>query len=301
MFGRVAAYGIAALLVVSPSLSGSEINASVDVDAPAAVIGARTHDRAQDQRQDRARDDPPTQAKVAALDHYESSVKSPVVAWPAMQSPALAEPFGLKAVPVEAGEVLSKWADVKADIRAESEILARCRESAEPCSSAVQTFLEIIADGRAHTGRARIGVINRAINLAIHPTSDLAQWGVPDRWSAPLVTLSSGRGDCEDYAIAKYVALKEVGVADDDVRLVIVRNIALGEDHAIVAARLDGSWIMLDNRWLTLVEDSEMRRIIPLFVLDHNGVKQFVPTLPHEGGVTASREGAESKPASLGL
>ncbi len=291
MFGRVAAFGIAASILVSPSLSGSEINAFVDLDAPADGISAMTHDRAQDQGQDRARDDPPTQAKVAALDLAESSVKSP----------ALTEPFGLKAVPVETGELLAKWAGVKTDIRAESEILTRCQESAEPCSSAVQTFLEIIADGRAHTGRARIGVINRAINLAIHPTSDLAQWGVPDRWSAPLVTLSSGRGDCEDYAIAKYVALKEAGVADDDVRLVIVRNLALGEDHAIVAARLDGNWIMLDNRWLTLVEDSEMRRTIPLFVLDHNGVKQFVPTSPQEGRITASREGAGSKPASLGL
>ena len=43
--------------------------------------------------------------------------------------------------------------------------------------------------------------------------SDLAQWGVIDRWSAPLETFTTGRGDCEDYAIAKYVALTAAGVA----------------------------------------------------------------------------------------
>jgi predicted transglutaminase-like cysteine proteinase len=91
---------------------------------------------------------------------------------------------------------------------------------------------------------------------AISPMSDLAQWGVPDRWSAPLATLTTGRGDCEDYAIAKYVALRVAGVAEEDVRLVIVRDLAVGEDHAVVSARLDGGWIILDNRWLALVEDS---------------------------------------------
>ena len=138
--------------------------------------------------------------------------------------------------------------------------------------------MDIVAQGRAQTGRARIGVINRAINLSIRPMSDLAQWGVTDRWSAPLVTLTTGRGDCEDYAIAKYVALLQAGVAAQDVRLVIMRDLASGVDHAVVAARLDGDWVILDNRWLVLVKDSEMRRVIPLFVLDETGVAQSAPT-----------------------
>jgi hypothetical protein len=54
----------------------------------------------------------------------------------------------------------------------------------------------------------------------------------------------TGRGDCEDYAVAKSVALRAAGIAEDDVRLVIVRNLGVGDDHAVVAARLDGSWII---------------------------------------------------------
>ena len=52
----------------------------------------------------------------------------------------------------------------------------------------------------------------------------------------------------------------------------IVRNIAANEDHAVVAVRNGGDWIVLDNRWLTLVKDVEMPRIVPLFVLDDAGV-----------------------------
>jgi len=193
--------------------------------------------------------------------------------------PALAssEPFGLNTVTVERGDLLAKWRSVEIGISAESETLARCGTDPELCTPAAENFLAIIAEGRAHQGRARIGVINRAVNLAIRPMSDLAQWGVPDLWSTPLSTLSMGRGDCEDYAIAKYVALITAGVAEEDVRLVIVHDIATDQDHAVVAARLDGNWIVLDNRWFALVHDFEMRRAIPMFVLDHDGIRQFVP------------------------
>jgi hypothetical protein len=136
------------------------------------------------------------------------------IAAPPQPPPAALQPFALNAIPLTAGKVLDKWNELAAEVRSESEILARCRSDAAHCPAAAKKFLDVIADGRAHDGRARIGVINRDINLAIRPTSDLAQWGVTDRWSAPLATLASGRGDCEDYAIAKYVALREAGLAE---------------------------------------------------------------------------------------
>ena len=179
------------------------------------------------------------------------------------------EPFGLDTVSVMSGGLLSTWRGVQGAIHAESTVLARCRINAEQCPLVAKNFLAIVAEGRTHTGRARIGVINRAINLAIHPKSD------PGHWMVPLDTLSTGSGDCKDYAIAKYVALMEAGIAEEDLRLVIVRDLALGQDHAIVATRLGQDWIMLDNRWLTLVQDVKMRRVVPLFVLDRDGLRQF--------------------------
>ena len=155
---------------------------------------------------------------------------------PIIPPPTSNEPFGLETVPVS-GRLLSTWRGVQDDIRAEGLVLAHCRLNAERCSPVVKHFLAIIAEGRAHTGRARIGVINRAINMTIRPKSD------PDQWKPPLDTLSKGTGDCKDYAIAKYVALIEAGIAESDLRLVIVRDLALGQDHAIVATRLGSSTI----------------------------------------------------------
>ena len=193
---------------------------------------------------------------------------------------AAAAPFGLVAERVSEGKIVNQWRRVEGEIREDKRVLARCRKDASSCPSSAQRFLAIVDEGRARGGRARIGVINRAINLAIMPTSDLIQWGVADRWSAPLETFTTRRGDCEDYAIAKYVALRAAGVPAEDVKLVVVRDSDMSENHAVVAARLDDGWVIMDNRWLALVPDWKMWRETPLFEIDDNGVSRFVaPTV----------------------
>jgi predicted transglutaminase-like cysteine proteinase len=238
---------------------------------------------------------------ATALAQYQTGISASAIEAPPSQAVAVAEPFGRSVLPVFEGEILDKWNGLVADIRNESDILTRCRDDAKSCPPAAQKFLAVIADGRVHDGRARFGVINRAINLAIVPQSDLAQWGVADRWSAPLATLTTGRGDCEDYAIAKYVALKEAGVSESNLRLVIVRDLAIGEDHAVVAARLDEKWIVLDNRRLALLEDIDMPRVRPLFVLERGGVKKFAPMAIAEAHAATAPAATAAAPSSLGF
>ncbi len=187
--------------------------------------------------------------------------------------------FRFDILPVKNGDVFAKWNGVKAPCAPRAQFSRAAGRTRRTCPTAAKRFLDIVDQGRALTGRARIGVINRAINLAIEPTSDMAQWGVPDRWSAPLETFSTLKGDCEDYAIAKYVALTEAGIAAEDVKLIIVHNTAANEDHAVTAVRLDGTWIILDNRWLKLVEDKAMPQAVPLFALGNEGVRQFLPNV----------------------
>jgi predicted transglutaminase-like cysteine proteinase len=87
---------------------------------------------------------------------------------------------------------------------------------------------------------------------------------------------SAERGDCEDYAIVKYLALLDTGMSEADLKIVLLRSIFPNEDHAVVAARADGEWLILDNRTLTLVRDSNLSRTVPVFVLDQVGVWRFV-------------------------
>jgi predicted transglutaminase-like cysteine proteinase len=187
-----------------------------------------------------------------------------------------AEPFGLFALALSTGGVREKWREVERKLDDERVQLALCDGDRDRCASAAALqFLAIVDNARGRQGRARLGEINRAINLAIRPVSDLAQYGATDVWSSPLVTLVNGAGDCEDYAIAKFFALREAGVSPQDLRIVIMRDVFRGEDHAVAAARLDGHWLMLDNRRMAMVEDADVRNYRPLFVIDQFGVRQY--------------------------
>jgi predicted transglutaminase-like cysteine proteinase len=195
-----------------------------------------------------------------------------------------AEPFGLSVAAVPAGALQDKWLRLARRLDDDSVQIALCDGDRERCvSDAALQFLTIIDSGRLRDGRARLGDINRAINLAIRPMSDLAQYGETDVWTSPLVTFDHGAGDCEDYAIAKFMALRQAGIAADDLRIVIMRDTIRGEDHAVAAARLDGHWLILDNRRMALVEDVHVRNYRPLFVFDQSAIMRYsdTPLLAH--------------------
>jgi len=195
------------------------------------------------------------------------------------------EPFGLSTETVTRGTALEKWLNVEHQIDNDRLVLKTCQENRASCQSpAALQFLAIVDIGRNLEGRARLGEINRAINLKLKPKSDLALYGEEDVWSPPLATFAVGAGDCEDYAIAKFVALQEAGVSPDDLRIVILRDDHREEDHAVVAARLDGNWLMLDNRHMVLVEDQLVRRYRPVFLADRDGVKLYSDTPALAGG-----------------
>ena len=201
---------------------------------------------------------------TASLEAEPVAVKSPAAI---SSSGGPAPLFGMETTPLIGGAIPEKWTRARAEIAREFESLERCRTDGA-CPVVAQRLMDLSAEGTGRSGRARVGLINRAVDLAISPTSDDTQWGIDDRWSAPFETLRSGRGDCEDYAIVKYLALLEAGVSEDDVKIVILKNAFPSEDHAVLAARVDGDWLILDNRTLTLVRDMDLRRVTPEFVLD---------------------------------
>ncbi len=212
-----------------------------------------------------------------------------------------AEPFGLAASTLSFGGLRQKWLEVERKLADERVQLALCDGDRDRCASpAALRFLAIVDDAKAREGRARLGEINRAINLEIRPMSDLAQHGEPDVWSSPLATLASGAGDCEDYAIAKLAALRHAGIAADDLRIVIMHDTIRGEDHAVAVARLDGHWLVLDNRRMAMVEDTDVRNYRPTFVIDQHGVMQYVDT-PLLASILGQRPSTPNLAAEPGL
>jgi predicted transglutaminase-like cysteine proteinase len=185
------------------------------------------------------------------------------------------EPFALPTTTTSLGGIPAMWAELQSRILADEKTLAACSSAGNPCPKAAQRFLSIIELGRQRKGRARLGWINRAVNLSVRATSDWAQYGVIDYWASPLQTFASGAGDCEDYAIAKYVALRHLGIAPDDLRFLIVRDNMHQAVHAIVAVHYEQEWLILDNRTMAMLNTEHSRNYYPLFVMDDQGVRAF--------------------------
>lgn len=84
--------------------------------------------------------------------------------------------------------------------------------------------------GSAHLSeQEQVVLINRFFNAQLLYRTDLQLWKTNDYWATPLETLGKGQGDCEDYAIAKYISLRAMGIAEDKLRLVYVKAKLAGQ------------------------------------------------------------------------
>jgi len=185
------------------------------------------------------------------------------------------EPFGRWSGVAPAGPMWERWREFENGVAQSAAALARCRAEPVSCSDAETRLVAVIDNVRALQGRAKLGILNREINLSIAYVSDRLQHAQADVWSDAITTFKTGRGDCEDFATAKYLALREAGISPEDLRLVIARVNVLGQAHAVVAARLDGHWLILDNRHMAMLDDVNARELEPLFAFGDDGVHQF--------------------------
>lgn len=218
---------------------------------------------------------------VQPATHHPGAVLTPAAVTPTVLpaipsiARAAAQPFGLeKARPVR-GRLHDKWTAAKNEMQAERLTLMACREDPESCPANARKFLAVVDKALARDGWARVAEINRSINLNITPADDADQYGVVDRWASPLTTFTSNAGDCEDYAIAKYAALREAGIRENDLRLVVVYDRARREHHAVTAVRHAGNWLVLDNRTHEMRRDIEIAQFDPMFVIDKAHVRRI--------------------------
>jgi len=117
---------------------------------------------------------------------------------------------------------------------------------------------------RGHDERAKLEAVNRYVNASIAFVDDSRQFGVADQWEMAGVSLSSGRGDCEDYAIAKLAMLRRAGFADRDLYFVVLRDLARRADHAVLVVRSEGRFLVLDNGTEALVDSAKIRDYRPI-------------------------------------
>jgi predicted transglutaminase-like cysteine proteinase len=127
-------------------------------------------------------------------------------------------------------------------------------------------------EGLSHRYRARplplLAAVNRLAN-EIPAEADEQHWQRADYWATPAEFVASGAGDCEDFAFAKYFALRAAGVAAGQLRFVYVKALAAGriENHLVLAyyERPDAEPMILDNLEDRVLPARERPDLVPVF------------------------------------
>lgn len=112
----------------------------------------------------------------------------------------------------------------------------------------------------------RLDAVNRYVNRGLY-VSDQRNWGVPDYWATPGEFLHKD-GDCEDYAIIKYLSLKDLNVPPEAMRIVVLEDTNLDVIHAVLAVYSGDRWYILDNQVPYVVEADSVFHYRPIYSIN---------------------------------
>jgi predicted transglutaminase-like cysteine proteinase len=147
--------------------------------------------------------------------------------------------------------------------------------SPDPACSAkaecpAQIWKQIVAELKTLPLRARIERVNDIFNRVRYVPGEI-NWHDVAYWETPYEFIARG-GQCQDYAIAKYLALLESGVPERDLRFVVVHDNQKQLDHAITVVDVDGTSLALDNQMLSVIPaQSLQKRYSPYYALNDSG------------------------------
>ncbi len=178
--------------------------------------------------------------------------------------------FGSLEFATNATKGLGEWRDVTAAVDRERALYARCDEASSDCPANLLDWRASLKTWSALAGEAKLAAVNAYVNARIRYADDAAVYGVEDFWASPAKSLGR-RGDCEDYAIAKYESLRALGFAERDLRLVILKDLRRGIGHAVLSVRLDGRLYILDNQKARPFLHETVAYYAPVFSINREG------------------------------
>lgn len=141
----------------------------------------------------------------------------------------------------------------------------------DPAARRARALEALVQDLAGAGTSARIDAVNRFFNR-FERRSDTRLWGREDHWATPAEFLRRGAGDCEDFAIAKYFALRAMGVDARDLALLYVHDRHRRAPHMVLLVSHPGvGAVVLDDRHSRALPVSRRTDLVPVYGLDVHG------------------------------
>ncbi len=191
------------------------------------------------------------------------------ISWPGATARAQAV-FGHTGIALNSFEQVGKWTDMRRRHGPERTTMRQpCQPTAEQTCQLADwwSFLQGLAGTNP---RRQIDEINAIMNTVPY-VEDIRNYLISDYWATPGQFFDQN-GDCEDYAIAKFMSLRLLGFPNDQMRLVVLQDENLGIAHAVLVVYLNGEALMLDNQISQVVPTSAVRHYRPYYSLNEENV-----------------------------
>ncbi|NOI66798.1 MULTISPECIES: transglutaminase-like cysteine peptidase [unclassified Vibrio] len=130
----------------------------------------------------------------------------------------------------------------------------------------VDAWRKTMASLKSQSESQQMSKINQFFNQ-LYFVNDIDLWGKNDYWATPLEFLGSNAGDCEDFTIAKYFSLLELGISDKKLRLVYVKSLTLNQFHMVLAyySTPNAVPVLLDNIDPEIKPATKRRDLLPIY------------------------------------
>jgi len=106
----------------------------------------------------------------------------------------------------------------------------------------------LIMSGKGLGDAEKLALVNSFFNRVAF-VDDIVHWKKPDYWATPVETLATNGGDCEDFSIARYLTLREMGVPDERMLTTYVKSLKLDQAHMVLTycSSPEAEPVVLDN------------------------------------------------------
>ncbi len=165
---------------------------------------------------------------------------------------------------------LPHWAKVLKTMNTDRKGFARCASDISKCDTPERKeWSRLISSATGMDKRDQLETVNRFFNRYPY-RKDPKTYGVPEYWASPDEFLKRS-GDCEDFAIVKFFALRQLGFSDNDLRIVVVYDWLRRIPHAVLAVHIDGDILILDNTRDYIVSHRQYRYYEPRVSMNESG------------------------------
>ncbi|WP_228768472.1 transglutaminase-like cysteine peptidase [Shewanella sp. TC10] len=144
----------------------------------------------------------------------------------------------------------------------------------EDRTHAFHEWQKLIINNTQRDAYEQLNRVNQFANRNIQFKTDIEHWGKDDYWATPIESLGTGFGDCEDYAIFKYVSLIASGIEESKLRLMYVRALTIDEPHMVLIYSEEPNSIplVLDNLKSRILPANKRPDLKPIYSFNGQGL-----------------------------